>query len=46
VHLPKGHKTSKKLPAVVLPLAAAQLAKAFGLELRELKRLTPGGLGV
>lgn len=39
----KGNKAAKKLPALVLPLAAAKLAKAFGLELRELRRHTPGG---
>jgi hypothetical protein len=38
----KGNKAAKKLPALVLPLAAAKLAKAFGLELRELRRHTPG----
>jgi hypothetical protein len=38
----KGNKAAKKLPALVLPLAAAKLAKAFGLELRELRRHTAG----
>lgn len=31
------------MPGVVLPLVAVQLAKSFGLELRELKRITAGG---
>lgn len=35
-------KLAKKLPAVVLPLAAARLASAFGLEMRELARPAPG----
>jgi hypothetical protein len=41
--LGKNTKVAKKLPSLVLPMAAAKLATAFGLELRELRRPTAGG---
>lgn len=38
-----GRRGFKKLPSLVLPIAAARLASGFGLRLTELKRTTAGG---
>jgi hypothetical protein len=39
----KGGRHVKKLPAIVIPLAAAKLASVFGLEMRDLSRNAAAG---
>lgn len=39
----KGGRHAKKLPAIVIPLAAAKLASVFGLEMRDLSRNAAAG---
>ncbi|KAF8069522.1 hypothetical protein HT031_001639 [Scenedesmus sp. PABB004] len=41
----KGSRAAKQLPTLVVALAAARLAGAFGLEMRELRRGALGGGG-